>query len=123
MYIIGKRKEYYDYLLSKYGIDKYVVLDRRNSFEREIVCKGLENLVHRRFNMENLKKELSGIFETEVNLYPSESEMVELLGDSCYTFAIGDDFGVFDIYYLPHKCTDENGNDFYVTEVGYSFGC
>lgn len=40
MYIIGKRKEYYDYLLSKYGIDKYVVLDRRNSFEREIVCKG-----------------------------------------------------------------------------------
>lgn len=40
MYIIGKQKEYYDYLLSKYGIDKYVVLDRRNSFGRETVCRG-----------------------------------------------------------------------------------
>lgn len=37
--------------------------------------------------------------------------------------AVGEDFGVFEIYYLPHKHTDDNGNDFYVTEVGYSFDC
>ena len=90
---------------------------------KKFIIEALENLVHRRFNIETLKKELDEIFDTNVELYPSDSEMVELLGDSCYTFAIGVDFGVFDIYYLPHKCTDENGNDFYVTEVGYSFGC
>lgn len=90
---------------------------------RNFIIKSLENLVHQRFNIETLEKELAEIFGTNVELYPSESEMVELLGDSCFTFAIGDDFGVFDIYYLPHKCTDENGNDFYVTEVGYAFGC
>lgn len=89
----------------------------------KFIIEALENLVNRRFNIETLKKELDEIFDTNVELYSSDSEMVELLGDSCYTFAIGDDFGVFDIYYLPHKYTDENGNDFYVTGVGYSFGC
>lgn len=90
---------------------------------KKFIIVALENLVHRRFNIEKLKKELDEIFSTNVELYPSDSEIVELLGDSCFTFAIGNDFGVFDIYYLPHKHTDENGNDFYVTEVGYSFGC
>lgn len=33
MIIVDKQKEYYDYIQSIYGIDKDIVLDRRNSYE------------------------------------------------------------------------------------------
>lgn len=87
------------------------------------IAQALESLVHRRFNHRKLLKELENIFDTPINLTHGDCEADELLGDYCWTFYIGDDFGIFDIYYLPHRQTDGNGNDFYVTEVGYSFGC
>lgn len=104
---------------SKYGwYREKTIMKSKTQIVRE-----LEGIVHQRFNFQTLTKKLSDIFGVQVELYCSEDEMVELLGDYCYTFAIGDSFGVFDIYYLPHKQIDENGNDLYVTEVGYSFGC
>lgn len=86
------------------------------------IIKKLEALVHKRFNMDSLRQELEQIFNTKIDLYPSEVEAVELSGDECVSFGIGDSFGVFDIYYLPHIRTDMSGNTLYVTEVGYAFG-
>lgn len=91
--------------------------------EQKIIVRGLESLVHHRFNFSTLTQKLESLFGTKVELYPSDCEADDLLGDYCWSFAVGENFGVFDIYYLPHKITDGNGNDFYVTEVGYSFGC
>lgn len=90
---------------------------------REEIAQAMEKLVHKRFNNHTLLKELETIFNQPITLTHSDCEADELLGDYCWTFYIGVDFGIFDIYYLPHKCTDGTGNDFYVTEVGYSFGC
>ena len=94
-----------------------------NELDKTLVVQKLEGLVHKRFNMDSLRKELEHIFGTEVSLCPSEVEAAELSGDECVTFGIGDNYGVFDIYYLPHIRTDWNGNTIYVTDVGYAFGC
>lgn len=90
---------------------------------KKFIIDSLENLVHKRFNINTLTNELEKIFNSEINLYQSDAEADELLGDYCVSFCIGVDYGVFDIYYLPHKQVDANGNDFYITEVEYSFGC
>ena len=43
MIIIDKQKEYYDYIQSIYGIDKDIILDRRNvyeNFDRKLISEG-----------------------------------------------------------------------------------
>lgn len=39
MNIIDKKKEFYDYLVSVYGIDKDIVLDRRDSYQNNVYNK------------------------------------------------------------------------------------
>lgn len=90
---------------------------------KSYIANELERLVHNRFNSKTLLAKLADIFGEPVSLHHSDCEADELLGDYCWSFCIGEDFGVFDIHYLPCRCTDENGNNLYITEVGFSFGC
>ena len=91
--------------------------------DKRKIAHEMEKLVHHRFSHKSLVAKLKEIFGVPIILYHDEPEANELLGDYCWGFAIGDNFGVFEIYYLPHRRTDGNGNSIYVTEVGYSFGC
>ena len=91
---------------------------------RNNVINGLENLVHKRFSFENLNKILCNLFGvTDVYVHESEAEASELNGDYDLEFAINKPIvgGVFDIYYLPMKRKGENGEEIYITEIGYMF--
>lgn len=92
--------------------------------QRRIIIESLENLVHKRYSYEKLNKILCELFGVDnVYVHECEAEATELNGDYDLEFAITKPIigGVFDIYYLPMKRKGENGEEIYITEVGYIF--
>ena len=92
--------------------------------KRNTIVNGLENLVHKRFSFEKLNNILSELFNVdEIYAHESEAETAELNGDYDIEFAIDKPIigGVFDIYYLPMKRKGIDGEEIYITEVGYMF--
>lgn len=92
--------------------------------ERRIITKGLEDLVHHRFSYERLNKILCRLFKVnDIIVSECEAEAEELNGDYDMEFAITKPIigGIFDIYYLPMKRKGLNGEEIYITEVGYTF--
>lgn len=92
--------------------------------ERKVIIKCLENLVHKRFSYENLNQILCALFNVDdIYITECEAEATELNGDYDLEFAITKPIigGVFDIYYLPMKHKGLNGEEIYITEVGYTF--
>ena len=92
--------------------------------KRKEVIIGLENLVHKRFSFEGLNKILCELFGADgVYVHECEAEATELNGDYNLEFAIIKPIigGVFDIYYLPMKRKGDNGEEIYITEIGYMF--
>lgn len=92
--------------------------------ERRIITNGLENLVHHRFSYERLNQVLCSLFKVDdIFVSECEAEAEELNCDYNLEFAITKPIigGVFDIYYLPMKRKGENGEEIYITEVGYMF--
>ena len=92
--------------------------------ERRIITKGLEDLVHHRFSYERLNKILCRLFKVnDIIISECEAEAEELNGDYDMEFAITKPIigGIFDIYYLPMKRKGINGEEIYITEVGYTF--
>lgn len=93
------------------------------SYRTEIVNQ-LESLVHKRFSYEKLNEILCSMFGvTDIYCSDCDSEAEELNGDYDMEFAITKPMigGVFDIYYLPMKRKGLNGEEIYITEVGYMF--
>ena len=100
------------------------ITDVNATQKRREVINGLENLVHKRFSYEGLNKFLCELFGVDdVYVHECESEAEELNGDYDLEFAITKPTigGVFDIFYLPMKRKGENGEEIYITEVGYTF--
>lgn len=87
------------------------------------IAKAMESLVHKRFNEETLKAELTKIFGKEIDGFELGYEDVEDFPDWDFMFAVNDDEigGDFDVYVLMHKNKDMFGNTLYVTEVAYDF--
>ena len=87
--------------------------------ERHNITKCLENLVHKRFNLNTLQKEIENIFNVD------DIELIECIEhiDNCFMFAINKPNigGVFDIMYLPMTKTGINNETMYITEVSYLF--
>lgn len=99
------------------------------SKKQESIAMALENLTNHRFSVESLKKKLTEIFGKEIDGFELGYEDVTNFPDWNYMFSVEDDEigGDFDIYvlmqrnFIVHNTTDEFGNTFYVTEVGYDF--
>lgn len=92
--------------------------------KRYTIINGLENLVHKRFSFEKLNEILSKLFDVdEIYTTESDAEAAELNGDYNIEFSINKPIigGVFDIYYLPMKRKGLDGEEIYITEVGYMF--
>lgn len=92
--------------------------------KRQEVINKLESLVHKRFSYKVLNQVLCELFEVD-DIYVSEceGEDEELRCDYDLEFAITKPIigGVFDIYYLPMKKKGYNGEEIYITEIGYMF--
>ena len=92
--------------------------------KRNAIVNGLENLVHKRFSFEKLNDILSNLFDVdEIYITESDAEATELNGDYDLEFVITKPIigGIFDIYYLPMKRKGLDGEEIYITEVGYTF--
>lgn len=91
--------------------------------EQKDIIKNLENLVHKRFSYDNLKLKLCEFFgENDIYTYSIDDDDVvnyDNVMEFCITKPIVG--GVFDIYYLPMKNKGPNGEEIYITEVGYIF--
>lgn len=87
--------------------------------ERKNIVKCLENLVHKRFNLNTLQKEIEKIFNI------GNIELIECTEyiDKCYMFAINKQNigGVFDVMYLPMTNKGRDGETMYITEIGFMF--
>ena len=87
--------------------------------ERHNIVRCLENLVHKRFNLNTLQKEIENIFNVE------NIEVIECTEyiDNCFMFVINKPNigGVFDIMYLPMTKIGNNNETMYITEVSYLF--
>ena len=95
----------------------------------------LEGLVHSRFTEDQLNKKLTGFFVTPVKVYnvsneredngePDELPDWNLMFTSLVEGVEGENYNPVDgdIYMLPTREVDENGNVvMYITEVGYEF--
>lgn len=92
-----------------------------SSVRKEGISKGLEALVHRRFNIDTLNKAVSKILGEEVKLELGRLDTDE--PDWCYQWNSEkeDAAGFYDIYVLMQRNTDCCDNNLYVTEVGYEF--
>ena len=86
------------------------------------IARALERLVHHRFNLDSLNKAISDILGKKVSLELGRLD-IEDEPDWCYMWNSEkkDTYGYYDIYVLKHRNVDWNGNDLYVTEVGYEF--
>lgn len=86
------------------------------------IVTSIEGLVHKRFNINTLNKEVSKIIGEEVKLELGRLDITDE-PDWCYQWnsEVGDIFAYYDIYVLRHRNVDWNGNDLYVTEVGFEF--
>lgn len=92
--------------------------------ERRKIIQALEQIVHKRFSYEKLNQILCELFGVnDIIVSECEAEAEELNGDYDMEFAITKPIigGIFDIYYLPMKRKGINGEEIYITEVGYSF--
>lgn len=102
----------------------------RTKKEIEII-NFLENLVHQRFSTEQLNKELSDFFNQKVEVENNTKLRLDsgdfdtdedLPYDWNLMFNIEDgteQSGYFDIYMLPMRRKGFDGEDMYITEVGY----
>lgn len=83
-----------------------------------IICE-LENLVGRRYSNKELRKILKEIDKSFKFCYsPFNEDYEEEDEDLDYCLDIGCDRGVGSIFYLPTR----KGN-YYITEVGFEYGC
>ena len=92
--------------------------------ERKKIIQTLEQIVHKRFSYEKLNQILCELFGVnDIIVSECEAEAEELNGDYDMEFAITKPIigGIFDIYYLPMKRKGLNGEEIYITEVGYTF--
>ena len=92
--------------------------------KRKEISEALKKLVHKRFSYEGLNKYLCSLFGVKnIYVHECEAETAELNGDYDLEFEINKPMigGVFDIYYLPMKRKGENGEEIYITEIGYMF--
>lgn len=106
--------------------DYYGVSSEPTPYTRQVdIINKLEKLVHNRFSVESLEKQLSEIFggeEIHIELgYLDVKD--ETASDWNYMFTSEQDIigGDFDIYVLMHRNKDINGNTMYVTEISYEF--
>jgi hypothetical protein len=95
------------------------------------IAKELENLVHHRTNERDLNKHLSKLFGTEIKVEDLTDSDRDWTGDWRFAFNVCNDEmqckseedkigGFFDIYFLKMR-ENEDGMDFYITEVAYEF--
>ena len=83
----------------------------------------LENLVHKRFNLETLNQELSKHFREDIKADFVDEENEVGLGDWNIMFNSEKEetYGYFDIYVLKMRNVGFDGSEFMVTEIGYEF--
>lgn len=89
----------------------------------------LENLVHKRFTIDELQETLSSYFNEDVkienvSLTRIESGEPDELADYNFMFNLEQKtelYGYFDIYALPTREIKSGGLVWLVTEVGYEF--
>lgn len=92
--------------------------------KRNKIIKELEKLVHNRYSFVQLDIILSKLFEVDnIEVSEEDAEDETLNADYCVSFEITKPNigGVFDLYYLPLKNVGVNGEEVYITEVGYMF--
>lgn len=98
---------------------KEITKQDKIKIERHNIVKCLENLVHKRFNLNTLQQEIEKIFNID------DIKLIECTEhiDNCYMFAITKQNigGVFDIMYLPMTNKGCNGETMYITEIGFIF--
>ena len=84
---------------------------------RKFIIHCLESLVHKRTNPTMLKVLLETLFGEECNLVDVSLDDEEISYDFHCIFA--NKYGDFDIWYLPMLRCGGNGENIYITEVGY----
>lgn len=93
--------------------------------ERQQECIAfLENLVYRRFSEEGLNKVLTMFFGEITNVQDVTAD--KSYGDTSdynlmFDLQREDQYGYFDIYMLPLRTEDLDGNTIMITEIGYEF--
>lgn len=92
--------------------------------KEKLVTDRLRSLLFRRFNEESLNRELSRLFEQEIQVCEMYYD-AEWSCDWCFTFGTeGEISGVFDLYFLKMREQPEHNDDglrFLITEYNYFF--
>lgn len=92
--------------------------------KEKLVTDRLHSLLFRRFNKESLNRELSKLFEQEIQVCEMDYDD-EWSCDWCFTFGTeGEISGVFDLYFLKMREKPEHNDDglrFLITEYSYFF--
>ena len=86
---------------------------------RKFIIHSLETLVHKRTNPQMLKSLLLMLFGEECNVVDVSLDEEEISLDFHCIFA--NKYGDFDIWYLPMLRCGGNGENIYITEVGWEF--
>ena len=89
----------------------------------------LNQLVHKRFSIENLNKKLSTFFGASIVVYNASQGRIDNGEDDdelsnynlMFSFETEDLFVDGDIYFLPMRRVGFDGATMYITEIGYSF--
>jgi hypothetical protein len=89
----------------------------------------LNQLVHKRFSIENLNKKLSTFFGASIVVYNASQGRIDNGEDDdelsdynlMFSFETEDLFVDGDIYFLPMRRVGFDGATMYITEVGYEF--